>query len=290
MKIEEVVDIKTLIDFCGVYGVENVPYKFYGKHKTTLQNIKIQSGYKVNTPIKEIIYVETTLDKNDCVNCKKPTKYCSKSNSYKKYCCPTCCSIYNKEDIKTKRTKTMQKNMEDATWSKQYRTKISIKSNEYHQSELGKANNKIHSKRMKDKILDGVFTPQITNSWTRWTAEYNGKKYRSLFDALFKCYADRIKLNVEYEKLRIPYNYNNQSHVYIVDFLDTKNKQIYEIKPNSLVEDELNKTKELFAKSWCDDNGYKYNLISENELKSFLRLIEENEFTKIFLEKYPKWK
>ncbi len=87
---------------------------------------------------------------------------------------------------------------------------------------------------MKDKIRRGEYTPQITNSWTKWDAiivldDGSIKKFRSSWEACF-WYCNQHLL---YEKIRIPYELDGVNHNYIVDFYDDKNKILYELKPKS---------------------------------------------------------
>jgi hypothetical protein len=120
------------------------------------------------------------------------------------------------------------------------------------------SNNKI-SKKIKQKILDGSFTPNITNSWSKSMCKLNnGKKYRSTWDAFFQLVNSELK----YEEIRIPYIINGEKHIYIVDFVDFNNKIIYEIKPDSEKYKEINKIKEKFALIWCNENNFSYELIS----------------------------
>jgi hypothetical protein len=120
------------------------------------------------------------------------------------------------------------------------------------------------SKIMKQKISDGTFTPCITNSWTHWKAEiiYNNqvKKFRSRWEAIVYLIFNGL---VEYEKIRIPYVYNNENKNYIVDFVDYKNRIIYEVKPESLIDNNKNICKSLAANDWCKINDYKYEILSE---------------------------
>lgn len=115
------------------------------------------------------------------------------------------------------------------------------------------------SRLVKEKILSGEFTPCVKNSRTHWTAEHNGKKYRSTWEMNFH----KIYPEFEYETIRIPYTYGNKQYVYIVDFVDMTNKVLYEIKPSSLVEVQKNVAKHDAAIEWCTLNGYTYKIITE---------------------------
>ena len=118
---------------------------------------------------------------------------------------------------------------------------------------------------MKRKIKNGEFLPNITNSWAKSRCEVevvrNNKivrvKTRSSWDAYFQIFnPDFI-----YEKIVIPYKHNGIEHNYIVDFVDLKNKILFEIKPDSTAKDPKNISKFKYAKKWCRSNGYKYMII-----------------------------
>lgn len=117
---------------------------------------------------------------------------------------------------------------------------------------------------MKNKILLGEFTPCITNSWTKWKSFVNIKngikKFRSNWEAVFWV----LNNELEYEKIRIPYKIDGESKVYITDFYDNLNKIVYEIKPKSLAESRKNIIKSKFGTEWCEKNGMKYVIISDD--------------------------
>jgi len=115
------------------------------------------------------------------------------------------------------------------------------------------AEDKLHrSNIMKEKILNGTFTPNSNNRNTHWDAFYKNKKYRSSWEALYQ-YFDK---DAEYETIRIPYVYNNKEHIYIVDFVNHDIKTLIEVKPEELMYDEKTKAKINAAKEWCTTNGY----------------------------------
>lgn len=119
------------------------------------------------------------------------------------------------------------------------------------------------SKMLKQLIKEGKFTPPITNTWTHWDSIYlhNNKehKFRSSWEAAFWS----TNKTLSFEILRIPYIYNNKEHTYIVDFIDIKNKIVYEIKPNNKYLSK-EKIKEEALKQWCLLNNYTYQLINND--------------------------
>jgi hypothetical protein len=123
-----------------------------------------------------------------------------------------------------------------------------------------KRNNMSHT--MRGKIESGDFTPHV-NKWANVDKMVvNGIKYRSSWEVLFH----KIYPNLEYETLRIPYfcSKYNKDRVYIVDFVDNINKIVYEVKPFSHTKRQNFIDKSIAAEAWCESNGYKYVVISED--------------------------
>lgn len=125
-----------------------------------------------------------------------------------------------------------------------------------------------NSKIMKDKIRDGEFIPNITNSWANSRCEIEFirdgemviQKTRSTWEAFFQL----KNPNLLYEKLVIPYSIDGVDRNYIVDFVDHDNKIIYEIKPLSNRNSKIVKIKEEYAKKWCESNEYKLIFITDD--------------------------
>lgn len=121
---------------------------------------------------------------------------------------------------------------------------------------------------MKNKIRNGEFIPNITNSWARSRCELkfnrDGEEVivrtRSSWDAYFQLYNKSFL----YEKVVIPYKHDGIEKNYIVDFVDIENKILYEIKPKSAINNSINKSKFKYAKKWCLKNGYKYQIIKDD--------------------------
>ena len=103
---------------------------------------------------------------------------------------------------------------------------------------------------------------------------YNIKiKYRSSWEAKFHL----LNPKLNYEKIRIPYYLEGLRKLYIVDFEDSDNKILYEIKPNSEINSKKNKIKEIAAKEWAVNNGYAYKIISD---EWFLENVHKVDFEK----------
>jgi hypothetical protein len=127
---------------------------------------------------------------------------------------------------------------------------------------------KKQSETIKQKILSGDFTPCVTNSWanSRTKIDINGLKlYRSTWDAAFQI----LNPHCEYEKIRIPYinTKDNTQHIYIVDFVDEKNKILYEIKPKNLLSSSIVLDKTIGIELWCKNNNYKFKYITNDWFK-----------------------
>lgn len=290
MNVNEVVDMKTFKEFVKIKG-KNAPYCFFSKNKHILDNIKNQYGYKPTASINEILFYEDNKDKEfNCLNCNIKLYYNTDKNLMPKYCSSACCSLHNKDIITEKRKATMAKLFQDDEWMVEYKSKISKKSSEFNKSDEGKIANKRKSEEIKCRILSGEFTPNITNSWTRMTAKYKDKKFRSMFEALFFAYHTQIKSNIQYEKLRIKYEFENKISTYITDFIDETDKIVYEIKPNSLLDDAKNIAKFSALTRWAIENEYAVRYITEDTLNEYLINLLDIEFKELFYKKYPKWK
>lgn len=233
---------------------------------------------------------------NICKKCKNKTPF---KNFKKGYCiyCSKQCAVHDGSRISSegkiiaayKRKQKMTELLNDPVKGKEYREKISKKSKERMSSAYEKQKK---SNQLKKLIEEGKFTPNISNSWTHWKIEIEGKKFRSSFEGLFYLYHVHYKRNnnMFYEKLRIPFMFNNCNKIYIVDFIDDINNMVFEIKPESLIDDEKNICKQTHLIKWCDENGYYYNLITEKELKQYL--IEMSSFSHPFIQKFKekyKW-
>lgn len=120
------------------------------------------------------------------------------------------------------------------------------------------------SESLKNRIASGEFKPNIHNSWfnTKYEITINKsiRKFRSSWEAFFNL----VNPSFDYETIRIPYIHKEKKHTYIVDFDDVKNRVLYEIKPSSLENTELNKIKKEILIEWCKNNDYKFKIINED--------------------------
>jgi hypothetical protein len=138
--------------------------------------------------------------------------------------------------------------------------------------ETRKKSYKKQSISMKKKIKDGLFVPPISNSWAKSRCDIsfirNNKiinlKLRSCWEAYFQLFNPDLL----YEKLVIPYVYNNEYKNYIIDFVDHSQKTFYEIKPKSNLDDDKVKVKIIYAEKWAKENSYNYVIITDEWFKN----------------------
>lgn len=120
------------------------------------------------------------------------------------------------------------------------------------------------SDRMKILILEGKFTPNTNNRLTHWDVEFNGRKFRSSWEAFYHA----LNPTHEYETLRIPYtNDDGVERIYIVDFVCNVERMATEVKPSSIIKRQRDsglKIEALYA--WCNENGYKANVFTESDI------------------------
>jgi hypothetical protein len=126
------------------------------------------------------------------------------------------------------------------------------------------------SRSLKLAIKNGTFTPAVTNSWARSRIIIDTKKFRSSWEALFSI----INRELLYEKTRISYVFNEDTKTYITDFTDDVNKIIYEIKPDSLLDDEKNIAKFLAAREWSTKNLFTFKIISQQYFIDNIKTIQ----------------
>lgn len=143
--------------------------------------------------------------------------------------------------------------------------------------------NRKQSKTVKEKILNGSFTPKTENRLTHKKLIYDNIKFRSSWEVIF--YYLHKKDNYLYESLRIKYWFNNKFHIYITDFYDPQTNTIYEIKPDNLFYN-IQKEKYKTIINTCIKLGYNYihlgdtwkNSISKNSIIE----LKETEAYKLF--------
>ena len=129
---------------------------------------------------------------------------------------------------------------------------------------MSAADKKKKSDAMKKKILSGEFTPKTNNRNTHWDSTFDGKPYRSSWEALYQF----INQSAEYEKLRIEYELDGNTKIYIVDFIDHQNKLVVEVKPRELCVGKKFNSKITALTKWADSNNYTILLADKEWLAS----------------------
>lgn len=132
----------------------------------------------------------------------------------------------------------------------------------------------IKSQTMRNLILEGKFTPNSNNKNTHWESMYNGKKYRSSWEALYQYFNPQA----EYEKFRIEYTLSGVQKVYIVDFIDHSSRHVIEIKPSKLCVGEGFRSKMNALNEWARQNNYSVLLVTEDWLIKNQTPIEYSKF------------
>lgn len=124
------------------------------------------------------------------------------------------------------------------------------------------------SKRIKEKILAGEYTPKTQNRLThkRLSSDLTGiKKYRSNWEVKYH----EANAHLQYEILRIPYTFNNTQRVYIVDFWDPINRIAIEVKPYSMTKTPQNTSKDQALALWCKNNNATHKTITEKDFSFY---------------------
>ena len=178
-----------------------------------------------------------TGEKNNCEICGNLTKLNSNNikNGFKQFCSRNC----------------------QLTW----RSKIQSENNTSKRIRDKKAWKEKLSRKLKNSILDGKFTPNVTNSWCHSRRKVILKdrevNVRSSWEEKF------LLMNPTfcYEITRIPYvDSFGKRRIYIVDFTDSDGN-LYEIKPSSKIGESSEKI--LAARAFCEKNNLKFHLITE---------------------------
>lgn len=142
-------------------------------------------------------------------------------------------------------------------------------------------NKQLRSAYMKNAILEGKFTPNSNNRNTHWDSYFDGKKYRSSWEALYQS----LDKDAEYETLRIPYVFKGSEYVYIVDFVNHLTKKVVEVKPKKMHNDKKTLAKIDALNQWCINNEYTLLIADETFFASnkcpSSHLFDDNTYRKI---------
>ena len=238
-------------------------------------------------------YFNTYIEpfEHKCPNCGKQLQFLTFGRGYKKYCSLSCGKKYQ---YKTN-APGIHFFREDYLKDENNLNKLREGIKKFYQSEEGKKLAKLRSQRQKGEnntchrmseetklrsakehgekirklILEGKFTPNPTNGWANSRCKLlhiNGyeKYYRSAWDAAFQI----LNLDYLYEDVRIQYkDQKNRDKIYLVDFVNHKDKKLIEVKPQTLIESQRCKLKAEAALKWCEKNDYEYIIISNEYFK-----------------------
>lgn len=233
---------KNKMSFLGV----NSKFNKYEKFK----NWYIGNRYDFNIPIEELhsmedLYLYLLGESKKYCECGKSNKFRRFSEGYSKFCSSLC--LFNWRSNKMQGANNAWYKTSEET-KKSIAKKVSVK--------------------IKSRILDGSFTPAVTNSWARSRCKVkinrNGKNIIVLCRSSWEAYFQLLNPNLIYERIRIPYQYGDLIRNYIVDFVDLDNNILYEIKPESNKELKINKLKIEAALAWSINNRYEYKIISND--------------------------
>jgi hypothetical protein len=86
-----------------------------------------------------------------------------------------------------------------------------------------------------------------------------------------------VYADAEYEKLRVEYVYQGQKSIYIVDFIDHKNKIAIEVKPRELQKGEKYRCKIQALTQWCDHHGYQLKLFDQTDVICYNNLTQQEQ-------------
>lgn len=143
---------------------------------------------------------------------------------------------------------------------------------------------KEQSEMMKQLILSGEFTPNTNNRNTHWDAQFDGKQYRSSWEALYQ-YMNPV---AKYETFRIIYELYDNTHVYIVDFIDEVNRIVVEVKPKEMCSGDKFDAKMKALYNWANNNEYSVLLVDRKWLRDQSIQIDYSRFDNKTAEKIRK--
>jgi len=125
------------------------------------------------------------------------------------------------------------------------------------------------SKVMSQKVLSGEFTPNVKNSRTNWEASVvDATGIKRNFRSSWEACVWLSNTSWAYEKIRLPYQVNNVTKIYLADFVDENTKTLYEVKPIAFLDKFT--LKKCAADKWCTDNGYSFVVLTEQNIMSYV--------------------
>lgn len=103
-----------------------------------------------------------------------------------------------------------------------------------------------------------------------YSGTYKGIRFRSILELsvirYFESEGYELGKDLLYEVCRISYG-ANRNREYIIDLTFPGERVHVEVKPSSRVDNRRNRMKRLAAQAWCQENGYTYLIVTEQELR-----------------------
>jgi len=284
-----------IVDLSSLEVGKNLHYcRECGQAFLSIQHLSWHINRKHENISKKEYYDKYLKKENEgtCVVCKKETKFKSINKGYKICCSQECYNKNNslfprkkgytrpKDVIKKIKNKLKGRTLEDihgTVKANEIRKKQSMANKKFRASEEGKkrieSNKKKQSIYMKRRIKNGEFTPARTNSWTHWrdSERIKGKTYKFRSSWEHKFFNSLLSLgysikDIGYEKIRLPYLYNNDFHNYLVDFVIYSMRLLIEIKPKSEKSTIINKIKHQALINYAKKNKYNVLYLDEDTI------------------------
>lgn len=251
-------------EFCDLY------YKKLGEHIRKIHKISCKEYYDEFYKKEEGV----------CLVCGENTKFVELKKGYMQYCSRKC--MY-KSDKRNSQISAHMTKFYKTDAGEQYKKMLSDtrmgENNPVHKQtqETRDRMSENNSAKMKQRILNGDFTPKATNSWANSYCRIpiSDYEFRSTWEAVFFI----LNPHLQYEKLRIPYiDEHGKRRIYIVDFIDYDKKIVFEVKPSKERNKQNNILKENSLKNWCNMNNFVYNVVDDDFFKENASKIDYNKF------------
>lgn len=241
---------------CSDTNIINIFNKIKSQTTKIIYSIPIEMS-KIGTKFKITGKIPDEVIENDYPENYRICKVCNSKYVYN----------YLYYDNKRKKFEKIKKGAEHTCSENCYKLILEEKKEYYEYKEETKQK---QSESIKQKILSGEWTPNVTNSWCKSRVKILDINFRSTWEAAFYLYNYSNGIEMFYEKIRVKYFNGEKYRNYIIDFVDENNRILYEIKPDAFVEDKIIKIKEAAAISWCNKNGYKFEFINENYFRKII--------------------
>jgi TnsA endonuclease-like protein len=142
--------------------------------------------------------------------------------------------------------------------------------------------------RLHENILSGKHNPHKSHKKKLLNTIKGGEIFcQSTWE---EAYANHLESNIlvvsfKKDKIRLPYMFENKKRVYITDYFvkySDGTQELVEIKPKCFLDYPQNTAKFEAAKIWCNDNGARFVIITEDELTNMVPLAESGLGTRLW--------